>query len=52
MNIEWKKIKEFSDIYCESGTNEGSGVIKITINRPKVRNAFRPQTVLELKEAL
>jgi len=51
MNIEWKKIKEFSDIYCESGTNEGSGVIKITINRPKVRNAFRPQTVLELKEA-
>ena len=52
MNIEWKKIKQFSDIYCESGTKERSGIIKITINRPKVRNAFRPQTVLELKEAL
>ena len=28
-----------------------SGVAKITINRPEVRNAFRPQTVLELIDA-
>ena len=26
-------------------------IIKITINRPEVRNAFRPQTVFELQEA-
>ena len=31
--------------------NEASGINKITINRPKVRNAFRPKTVFELKEA-
>ena len=29
----------------------GDGVAKITINRPEVRNAFRPQTIIELKEA-
>jgi len=27
------------------------GIAKITINRPQVRNAFRPQTIIELKEA-
>jgi len=27
------------------------GICKITINRPEVRNAFRPQTVNELKDA-
>ena len=27
------------------------GIAKITINRPEVRNAFRPQTIIELKEA-
>lgn len=29
----------------------GDGIAKITINRPQVRNAFRPQTIIELKEA-
>ncbi|MFM9151782.1 MAG: enoyl-CoA hydratase-related protein, partial [Candidatus Planktophila sp.] len=27
------------------------GMAKITINRPEVRNAFRPQTIIELQEA-
>jgi naphthoate synthase len=27
------------------------GMAKITINRPEVRNAFRPQTIIELKDA-
>ena len=27
------------------------GIAKITINRPEVRNAFRPQTIIELKSA-
>ena len=52
MNIIWKKIKEFQDIKYETGTHDAEGINKITINRPEVRNAFRPQTVFELKEAL
>ena len=52
MNIIWETIKEFQDIKYEKGVADGEGINKITINRPEVRNAFRPQTVFELKEAL
>ena len=45
---KWKKIKDFTDIRYEK-TDDGIG--KITICRPEVRNAFRPKTVFELKEA-
>lgn len=45
---DWKSIKSFEDIKFEK-TEDGIG--KITINRPARRNAFRPQTVLELQEA-
>tara|TARA_Y100000994_G_scaffold105902_1_gene87301 strand:- start:356 stop:1186 length:831 start_codon:yes stop_codon:yes gene_type:complete len=51
VNITWKKIKKFKDIKYERGINSADGINKITINRPEVRNAFRPQTVFELKEA-
>ena len=51
MSYKWNTIKNFSDIKYESGSNGAKGIAKITINRPKVRNAFRPQTVFELKEA-
>ncbi len=51
MNIKWKKIKNHKDIIYEQGLDGDSGINKITINRPEVRNAFRPQTVFELKEA-
>jgi naphthoate synthase len=44
----WTPLKEFTDIRYE---RTADGIAKITINRPKVRNAFRPQTVAELKEA-
>jgi naphthoate synthase len=44
----WTSIKEYTDIKLEK-TADGIG--KITINRPEVRNAFRPQTVHELKDA-
>ncbi len=44
----WSTIREFTDIKYERTED---GIAKITINRPKVRNAFRPQTVTELKEA-
>ena len=51
MGIKWDNIKKFEDIKYEKGSDAAEGVNKITINRPKVRNAFRPKTVFELKEA-
>jgi naphthoate synthase len=45
--IEWRQAGEFKDILYE----RADGVAKITINRPEVRNAFRPQTLAELRDA-
>lgn len=45
--IEWRSAGEFTDIKYE----KFEGIGKITINRPEVRNAFRPQTVLEISQA-
>ena len=44
-DIAWKKAADLKDIRYEKSPE---GIAKITINRPEVRNAFRPQTVLEL----
>lgn len=44
----WISIKEYQDIKFERTED---GIAKITINRPEVRNAFRPQTVKEMKDA-
>lgn len=44
----WESIKTFQDIRLEK-TEDGIG--KITINRPEVRNAFRPETIQEMQEA-
>ena len=44
----WTTIREFKDIRYQRTED---GIAKITINRPQVRNAFRPLTVGELKEA-
>jgi len=44
----WTKIKDFTDIIYQKSSD---GIAKITINRPEVRNAFRPLTVQELKVA-
>ncbi len=46
----WTRVREFEDIRYET-TDEGQ-IAKITINRPEVRNAFRPQTVKEMLLAL
>ena len=40
---------DYSDIRYELS---GDGIAKITINRPEVHNAFRPQTVIEISQAL
>lgn len=44
----WTPIKTFTDIKLEKSSD---GIAKITINRPEVRNAFRPLTVREMLEA-
>lgn len=49
MKYNWKKVKDYQDIIYEK--LEGEGIVKITINRPEVRNAFRPETVKEMIDA-
>ena len=49
MSVKWETIKEYTDIRYERAA--GEGITKITINRPEVRNAFRPETVGELIDA-
>ena len=48
MTIEWKPAGQFEDIRYEKSPD---GIAKVTINRPQVRNAFRPLTVKELQIA-
>ncbi len=47
MAVEWKTERTYQDILYETY----EGIAKITINRPEVRNAFRPETVMELIDA-
>ena len=49
MTVQWKSIKTYTDIRYERAADEG--ITRITINRPEVRNAFRPETVNELIDA-
>lgn len=51
--VEWKRSDEpYTDILYETAElRTGSAVAKITINRPEVRNAFRPATLFELQHA-
>jgi naphthoate synthase len=45
---EWKVAKRYTDILY----HKTDGIAKITLNRPEKRNAFRPETVFELHDAL
>jgi len=47
---EWTPAAEYSDIRYET-SSPVPGIAKITIDRPEVRNAFRPKTVIELADA-
>jgi naphthoate synthase len=45
--LDWKPAGDYTDIRYETA----DGIAKLTINRPEVRNAFRPETVMELSDA-
>src|SRR5207248_1756353 len=47
MPVAWESVRQFRDIRYE----HFEGIAKVTINRPEVRNAFRPETIFELQEA-
>lgn len=47
MAFDWESHGEYTDIRYETV----SGIAKVTINRPEVRNAFRPTTLFEMSEA-
>jgi naphthoate synthase len=49
----WIDAGEYEDIrYEKSAAPSRTGIAKITIDRPEVRNAFRPQTIVEISGAL
>ncbi len=48
MEVTWTPAGAYEDIRYELS---GDGIAKLTIDRPEVRNAFRPQTVVELADA-
>ena len=47
MSSKWIKAQDYTDILYD----KMDGIAKITINRPEVRNAFRPETVKEMYDA-
>jgi naphthoate synthase len=46
--VQWQTAGEFTDIFYHKSPE---GIAKITINRPEVHNAFRPQTLFDLSAA-
>ena len=45
---DWRAAGDYEDIRYEIA----EGIAKITIDRPEVRNAFRPETLIEISDAL
>jgi naphthoate synthase len=47
MEVQWQIVNKYEDIIYQ----KWNGIAKITINRPHIRNAFRPKTVFEMYNA-
>ena len=47
MTVAWQPVKTYNDILY----SKAEGIARISINRPEVHNAFRPETVFELLDA-
>ncbi|MCB9730639.1 MAG: 1,4-dihydroxy-2-naphthoyl-CoA synthase [Deltaproteobacteria bacterium] len=47
MTVEWNRVRQFEDIEYD----KAEGIARITIARPEVHNAFRPQTLFDLSAA-
>ncbi len=47
--VDWTAVGEWEDIRYETS---GDGIAKVTIDRPEVHNAFRPQTLVEVDRAV
>ena len=52
MAFKWAAQGSYTDIRYETGAGDADGIAKITIARPEVRNAFRPETLIELSDAV
>jgi naphthoate synthase len=52
LSTTWTQLGNYTDIRYEKAAEPDQGIAKITIDRPQVRNAFRPQTVIEISGAL
>jgi naphthoate synthase len=51
LSTQWTPAGTYTDIRYEKARGEDAGIAKITIDRPEVRNAFRPETVVEMSRA-
>jgi naphthoate synthase len=51
VSIEWTPSGEYEDIRYELSGDDDPGIAKLTIDRPEVHNAFRPETIVELIDA-
>lgn len=47
-SVDWINVKDYQDITY----HKGDGIARIAFNRPEVRNAFRPETITEMTEAV
>jgi len=48
VDVNWQRVGRYEDIIFEKSDD---GIARVTINRPRVRNAFRPLTVTEMIDA-
>jgi naphthoate synthase len=52
VSIQWTPSGDYTDIRYEVSEGDPAGIAKLTIDRPEVHNAFRPETLIELSDAL